>query len=194
MVYKLEDAGLALKRGSLKEEMLMQRSNGEVGRSKEETVQRKAREVVIQGRQEQLVVHRQGEDNEVFCDDKNILRDAKLDKGSPAVVMKKPPLLKRRPVLREKQAQEAKEAKELNGPKELQVAKDLKGSKELKGDKELRVIVTKPEVVVNIGPAKLEEETAVEERMDRSYYYYSHILQIIRGKEKMARACSMSML
>ena len=169
MVSKLEDAGLALKRGSLKEEMLMQRSNSEVGRNKEETVQRKAREVVIQGRQEQLVVHRQVEDNEVFCDDKNILRDAYLDKGSPAVVMKKPPLLKRRPVLREKQAQEAKEtkeAKELSGTKELKGDKELKGAKELKGDKELRVIVTKPEVVVNIGPAKLEEETAVKERMD----------------------------
>ena len=144
MVSQLEHAGvvatgLALKRGSLKE-IFMQRSSSEVGRKKEETLQRNAREVVVQGRQEQLVVQRHRQDNEVICDNRNLVRDAYTVKGSPAEVTKKPPLLKRRPVLWEKQAQEVKEIKgvvELNGAKELEETKESKGDNEFKGNKDL---------------------------------------------------------
>ena len=154
MVTQLEDTGavptmLALKRGSLKKESLVQGSN------KEEMVQRKTEEHVIQGKYKQMVAQ-EGQDKKVICDFRTILSNSYSDKGSSAAVTKKPPLLKRRPARREIQVQETKE---------------IKRAMELKGAKGLRVTKELPEEVVSVGPAKLEEKPAVKQRTDRLIYY-----------------------
>ena len=162
MVSQLEETGavptrLALKRRSLKEELLMQQ-----GRNKEEMAQRKTREVVIHGRcEEELVAERQGQDNGVLCDNRNILKDIALDKKSAAVVMKKPPLLKRRPVMREKQVQE------------------LKGV----NLKELKVTKEPPKEGVSVKAAKLEEKTEVIQRLEQRLpirSFFTHVNQSTR--------------
>ena len=148
MVAKLEETGavpsrLALKRRSLKEELMVQGRDREMGRNKMEMVQRKTRESAIQGKKMVLELQGQGEDNKDICDNRIILGNSYSEERS-TVGVKKPPLLKRRSVMREKQVQE-----------------QMKVTKELKVDKELL------EEGASVKPVKLEEKAKVKQRLER---------------------------